>query len=144
MSGSWAKGFICLIGVILAMGPAARARGEGLLKDRDILRLTEADAGREVAVEAGESFEVVLNETPTSGYLWVVHKIDPEYARLESEAYAEPGSDERRVGGGREKVFTFKALKAGRTALELWLRRSWEEPEEHDKSFEVTIRIEKP
>ncbi len=142
MSGFRAKGFICLIGIVLGMGPVACARGEGLLKDRDALRLTQADDGREITVKAAESFEVVLPEVPTSGYLWAVHEIDPDYLRLESEAYAEPSPDERRVGGGREKIFTFKALKAGGTALELWLRRPWEEPEKHIKSFEIKLKIE--
>ncbi len=142
MSGQWARGVICFFGIILGVVSAACASGEHLLKDKEVLRLTAADAGREVKVAAGEQFEVALPEIPGGGYLWVVHKMDAEYLRLESEAYADPNPDQEKIGAGRVKVFTFLTLKAGETPLELWLRRPWEEPDKHEESFEVKIKIE--
>jgi predicted secreted protein len=142
MKGHGGRIFVCLAGIVLGAGLLACAdSGNGPGKE-PLMRLTPDDSGREVTITAGQRFEVVLPEIPTSGYLWAVHRIDPEYLRLESEAYTEPEPGRPRVGTGREKVFAFEALKAGETVLELWLRRPWEEPDKHLKSFEIKLKIE--
>lgn len=110
-------------------------------KDEAVKRLTPDDAGQEVAIKVEEHFEVTLPETPTSGYLWTVHRADADYLKLEREGYADPDPDKARVGVQRMKLFVFQALKEGRTKLELWLRRPWEKADQPIEAYEVTLKI---
>jgi len=111
-------------------------------KDDSLTRLTPDDNGRKIPVLTAGLFEVALPETPTSGFVWVVHRIDADYLALEREDYAPRPESAKPVMGAREKkIFVFRALKKGETKLELWLRRPWEPPDNHIEAFEAVLEI---
>ena len=111
-------------------------------KEDALKRLTPDDNGRKISVLTDDLIEVALPETPTSGYVWVVHRIDADYLALEGEDYAPRSKPAKPVMGAREKkIFVFRALKKGETKLELWLRRPWEPPDDHIEAFEAVFDI---
>ena len=97
--------------------------------------LTSTDAGSQRTAHVGDTFEVTLRETPTTGYTW-----QPEFDAQELEQI----SDERRPSSpapGAEgiRVFTFRTLRPGEATLRITKRRGWgsEAPEE----FAVRLTI---
>ena len=99
--------------------------------------LTPADNGRTVEVRAGDAVVVRLQENPTTGYRWAAEPTG-EAVALEGFEYVGSGSA---VGGGGERVFTFRAKQAGSAAVRLKLWREWEGEGSVTRSFTVTVRV---
>lgn len=89
-------------------------------------RFTAADSGGAVTLAPGESFTVVLVGNPTTGYSWQVDDLDTAVLAVDEPAY-EVGSD--LIGAGGTYTFTFTAVAAGETELQMSYLRSWEEAE---------------
>jgi inhibitor of cysteine peptidase len=113
-------------------------------KGRPMLVITRDDVNKEFSLREGETFQIILRENPTTGYMWNVHQADPLHLKLESENYSAPEEDSLAVGKGGKKTLTFKVLKAGTVELILWLRRPWEDPSKFSDSFRVRLRISSP
>jgi inhibitor of cysteine peptidase len=100
--------------------------------------LTKEDDGTTIELEPGDSFDVRLDEIPTSGYRWTVHQ-------TEGNELTEEGSDFTQasgtgVGGGGTRTLTFDARRPGTAALKFELRREWE-PDQAEDQFEITVQI---
>ena len=74
--------------------------------------------------------ELVIDETPTSGYVWRGHSEDPSIAVVEStfEHSAKP------IGGSGQRVLRVRVDGAGTHVLELRLGRAWK-PEPLERRF---------
>ena len=99
--------------------------------------LTNADAGRTVSVNTGDTIVVQLEENPTTGYLWKVEELDSQILQLVSEDYEAAGGG---IGGGGKRKFVFKANDAGLSPLKLKHMRQWE-PDSPLGTFSVTIDV---
>ena len=91
------------------------------------ISLTDADNGKQIALQPGDILTVTLESNPTTGYSWQVMELnqgilvqdgDPEYKQS-------PGS-EGMVGAGGTETFRFKAVGSGETSLGLGYMRPWE------------------
>lgn len=131
--------FLLSLFAVGAVGACSKSAG----KNDALSRLTPDDNGREISVRTNGLIEVALPETPTSGYVWVIHRIDADYLKLEYEGYVPRPKPAKPVMGAREKkIFVFRALlKEGETKLEIWLRRPWEDPSSHIEAFEAVLDI---
>lgn len=101
------------------------------------LTLTNADAGRTVSVNSGDTIVVRLEENPTTGYVWKVEELDSQILQLVSEDYEAAGSG---IGGGGQRKLVFKAIGAGQSSLKLKCLRQWE-PDAPLNTFDVTIDV---
>jgi inhibitor of cysteine peptidase len=105
------------------------------------IKITEAEAGKTVAVPLGASFVVQLRGVPTAGYLWAPASVPDflvkagEAGGPTSTAQLQPGF----AGGTHWEVFAFKAERAGSGVLTLEQRRPWESSEPPAETFKVTI-----
>jgi len=93
----------------------------------------------EVAV--GGTLTVTLESNPTTGFEWALVIITDEtvleeegHAFMAPEAKAPPGT-------GGEEVWTFTALKEGKSTISMEYRRPWEEDVEPDKVFVLTVVV---
>lgn len=128
--------------LLAAFGFLSCANSGPVAKDDIVKRLTPDDNGKEVVLRPDDRFEVALPETPTSGYVWIVHRIDADYLQLDREDYAPWPEPVKPVLGAREtKLFVFRALKKGETKLEIRLRRPWEDPAGFAESYSLKLRI---
>ena len=91
------------------------------------ISLTDADNGKQIALQPRDILTVTLESNPTTGYSWQVMELnqgilvqdgDPEYKQS-------PGS-EGMVGAGGTETFRFKAVGSGETSLGLGYMRPWE------------------
>lgn len=77
----------------------------------------------DISVVRDESFNIVLEANPTTGYEWQVN-YDHSYLELTDRNYEvyEPDT----IGGGGEETFTFKGLKPGVTYIYFLYLRSFD------------------
>lgn len=112
-----------------------------------MLILREADRGKTVAAKVGQRIAVVLFENRTTGYGWVLGKIEGDVLRQVKKEDIEilrdiisPGKPV--VGGGSEAVVAaFDVVKEGRAIVKLEYVRQWEKKNTSGKTFAVTIDV---
>ncbi|HEX9094243.1 MAG TPA: protease inhibitor I42 family protein [Coriobacteriia bacterium] len=106
-----------------------------------VVKITETDAGKPVALSVGQTLEVTLLANPTTGFSWQVAdasggvlaaKGDPAYVQ-------DPGPP--LVGKGGAQTFTFDAAKAGSGRLLMEYRRPWETTATPERTFEAPIEV---
>jgi inhibitor of cysteine peptidase len=112
-------GVVALIGAV-ALGAMALSGDEAQPTPS---AFTASDDGSAVSVRVGETFTVVLEGNPTTGYSWQVGAVDQ--AVLTS---GEPGyvAESDLIGAGGTYTFTFTAVAAGETQVRLVYLRPWE------------------
>ncbi len=84
-----------------------------------------SDSGSAITFEVGDTFEVLLESNPTTGYGWTVAE-QPDGVTLVSSDYEEP--DTSLVGAGGVEVFEFEATAVGSGVLRLDYVRSFDDP----------------
>jgi inhibitor of cysteine peptidase len=107
-----------------------------------VRRLTEADAGHEIALRPGERLSIRLGGNPTTGYSWELTAVN----RRVLAPVGEPGyrASSPAIGSGGVFAFEFEAAAAGRTALRLVYRRPWEKRRRPAQTFAVKVTVEPP
>ena len=97
--------------------------------------LDQTDSGRARAAAPGDTVVVALDETPTSGYRWVVDSFEPEVLAVASDEFTPSSSA---LGGGGVRRFRFDVVGAGSSRIRLILRRPWDS-DSIVETFETTI-----
>ena len=100
--------------------------------------LTNADAGRSVAINSGDTVVVRLEENPGTAYLWKVEDVNSRVLELVSDEHEMAAG--RGIGGGGERKLVFRAREAGTSPLRLKCVRQWE-PENPSNTFSATIQV---
>lgn len=88
------------------------------------LVLTEADAGRTVAVAPGVAVQLRLAENPTTGYRWTLTVTPAGCLQASADTFERP--DTAAVGAGGVRVVDIKTSDAPSCELGLAYRRPWE------------------
>jgi len=128
--------FLFIVFVLLLFAPFASAQGP----EPQTAVITQKDNGKEIAVPEGAIFEVRLEQSGGTGYLWQI--VEPDETHLKVLESAEiPLRQGRIVGGPLLKTWKIKAVKVGQTDLKILLYRPWEGTEKAADSFHVKIQI---
>lgn len=85
---------------------------------------TLSDDGSAVEVGVGESFSIVLEGNPTTGYSWQVESADDSVVSAAEPEYV---SESDLIGAGGIFTFTFTAAGPGETQVHLVYVRPWEQ-----------------
>ena len=103
------------------------------------MRLGEAANGSTVALTPGDTIELCLPETPTTGYRWqVIADGSPACAIAGAAVAAASPSVPGRAG---ERCWTVTAIRDGAGEIALQRRRSWETAGEQGSVFRLRIRV---
>lgn len=103
--------------------------------------LTEADSGSTIDADVGEEIVVELAANPTTGYEWqLTDSLDVAVVEKVSQDYAQDSGSEDAVGAGGKDTWTFKAVAAGTTTIQLDYLRTFEE-NSTTNTFSVTVRV---
>ncbi len=93
-------------------------------------------------IDAGDSFTVALCSNQTTGFQW------SESAQIDDETIVEqtnhefiPPQDEQLVGAAGQEVWTFQALQEGTTTISMEYSRPWEDGEEAEWTFTLTLVV---
>jgi len=100
----------------------------------------KSNQGRTVEVHQGDSILIRLDESPTTGYRWEVHKINSSILEIQGSDYlmAHGVTD---IGGGGTRTIRFRTKSNGEGLIQLRLRRAWEPEDVFLEHFETTIIV---
>lgn len=83
-----------------------------------VVEISTTDPNQPVEVQAGETFEIVIESNPTTGYHWeIVGGLDENIIQFVSSDYK--NEEPITIGSGGVDIWTFKAASAGQTLLTL-------------------------
>jgi inhibitor of cysteine peptidase len=104
-----------------------------------VITLTAGDNGKTIELKAGDTLVIRLDENPTTGYRWAVER--------GGEGFFEPPRAEfiqnpdALTGAGGSRIFTFHALKPGKTSLAFKLWRAWQGEGSVTSRFGVDVKV---
>jgi predicted secreted protein len=98
--------------------------------------LSESDNGRSIRVRPGDAIVLRLGQVAGAGYAWIPVSTADELLTLTASA-----STPTALGGGKESVLTFKAMRPGTGTIELAYRRPWEPPTAAEKRFRLDVAV---
>ncbi|HZT29181.1 MAG TPA: protease inhibitor I42 family protein [Bryobacteraceae bacterium] len=99
---------------------------------------TRQDSGGSVELAVGDVLEIHLAETPTTGYLWKVHEIDPPALTFHGSRFVSGGPA---PGRGGTRILTFEGVAPGRAVLRLKHYRQWAGDSSIIDRFELTVSV---
>jgi len=100
-----------------------------------------SDPAVPVMVKPGKEFSLVLDSNRTTGYGWSLDgSVDKSVVKLIGSDYRQPST--KLVGAGGAEIFTFRAVKKGKTVVFLRYARPWEKSVEPARraAFVVIVR----
>ncbi len=104
-----------------------------------MITLTQADRGKAVTLQPGQTLVMDLPENPTTGFRWAIARNDDATLALRDSNYAPAAG--AGIGGGGRRTFTFVAQQPGSVNLQLKLWREWEGDSSVTERFEATIDV---
>jgi inhibitor of cysteine peptidase len=129
----------------LAMMPLAGCQDANRLatlsEDKTLaeVALTQADNGKSVTMDPGETLQITLNENPSTGFRWALEGADNKILELLNSEYVPAAG--LVPGGGGEHVWRFRAKNTGEARVVLKHWRSWEGDKSIVERLEFTIQV---
>ena len=87
-----------------------------------------------IIAQQGQTFTIILEENPTTGYRWRIDIAD-DIVALESDDYQQSKADIDMVGVGGQRILVFRSLEKGSTTIKMTYERSFEE----NSAIEVVV-----
>jgi len=91
---------------------------------RHTISVGEAENGKTVEINAGDTLKISLSGNPTTGYNWYVSSVDAQVLAQVGDPSFDASSSA--IGAGGIITLTFQAPIAGQTSLQLQYKRAWE------------------
>ncbi len=97
---------------------------------------------QQTEVKAGGTLTVTLGSNPTTGFRWDEEALidDPAVVEQTGHEYVAPAASDI-VGGAGTEIFVFKALEAGTATVYLEYSRDWEDDEEAEWTYSLTVTV---
>jgi len=89
----------------------------------DTRLFTLADHNATAPIRVNETFQIVLEANPSTGYSWQVAGVDTSLLQAGKVAFRRTS---KLLGAPEEQIIPFTALKSGDTTLNLSYARPWE------------------
>ncbi|HKN13654.1 MAG TPA: protease inhibitor I42 family protein [Candidatus Binatus sp.] len=87
------------------------------------MQFTDSDDGHEIQVRVGDTFEVSLSETRTTGFSWSIKSVGEPVCSIVADSFANPSTTPGRSGTHQ---WTFKVDQPGSATIELHYARQWQ------------------
>ncbi len=106
-----------------------------------VIAPVDSSVNEEVEIAVGGSLVVHLESNPTTGFKWELSEItDQTVLKQDGEPEFVP-PDEAIPGAGGKEIWTFDALKAGKTTVSLEYSRPWEGGEKGEWTYTLTVTV---
>jgi inhibitor of cysteine peptidase len=106
------------------------------------LTANDADNGRTIELNVGQSLVLTLGANPTTGYSWVFDDQSSQIVVREGKpTYNADTPGKGLVGGGGVEQWTFRAVKPGTETLRLDYRRPWEQADAPASRVEFPVIV---
>ena len=99
-----------------------------------------AQESKPMTVRVGDSFTITLRANTSTGYKWQLMMSDENMLQMVHSEYIPYKS--QRLGADGKQLWTFKALKPGKTSISFQYARSWEKdkPPQKEQTIQVLIK----
>ncbi|MEB3292390.1 MAG: protease inhibitor I42 family protein [Synechococcales bacterium] len=101
--------------------------------------LSQADSGKTVTLQQGQTLILQLDENPTTGYRWELPSLPATELQLMRDQFT--SSNSGAMGAGGQRTLTFQAGNPGQVNLVLHNRRAWESVGQGVAQFNLTLKI---
>ena len=102
--------------------------------------LRSGDSSRTVHLRRGDTVRITLAENQSTPYRWrFARRPSSRVLRLVKSEYIVPPMPPGQVGGGGKHVYTFRAIRRGRTSLRL-VESLFGEPRTIARRFSLSVR----
>lgn len=95
------------------------------------------DNGKAFTINSGETFKIVLDENPTTGYAWAINVASG--LAIVNDTYFPPSSG--LIGAGGRHEWQVKATGTGDQQITGIYRRPWEQTSGNETTYDLTIKI---
>ena len=118
--------------VVAGLAAAYALSGNNSTKVFDVRNNTQT-----VEIKNGDTFKIVLDENPTTGYAWVINVTSG--LTIVKDTYVPP--DGSLVGAGGQHEWQVKATGTGSQQLTGIYKRSWEPTVGNETSYQLDVKI---
>ncbi len=91
-----------------------------------LLGCTSGEKGEEIVLKPGDTYTIMLEENPTTGYQWRIYLLDLRVISVVENEFIPPVVKDGRVGVPGQRKIVVRGERTGRGELELHYIRSWE------------------
>jgi inhibitor of cysteine peptidase len=112
---------------------------DSLASSSAAVTVSDADNGKTVRLDPGDTLIVSLESNPSTGYVWQVARVDASVLAPSGQPVYRPG--EQMPGAPGRQLFKFNAQKSGSAALKIIYVRPWEKGAAPGKTWEVNVAI---
>jgi inhibitor of cysteine peptidase len=95
-----------------------------------------------ITVKKNAQFTIELDSNPSTGYTNIITELDPTFIKNIKKEYKPQQTKPGLIGAGGIDLFTFKALKKGKTTLVIEYVRPWEKPLQPVRTISYPITIQ--
>jgi predicted secreted protein len=101
------------------------------------MHFNERDDGREIQVSAGQTFEISLTETRTTGFRWIIISSGEPVCRVVKDSFDNPSTTPGQSGTHQ---WNFTVDTPGTATIELAYRRQWHDKSPPARTYTLRIR----
>jgi predicted secreted protein len=101
------------------------------------MHFNERDDGREIQVSAGQTFEISLTETRTTGFRWIITSSGEPVCRVVKDSSDNPSTTPGQSGTHQ---WNFTVDTPGTATIELAYRRQWHDKSPPARTYTLRIR----
>ncbi len=102
--------------------------------------LTDMDTGKAVSLKTGDVITLKLMSNPSTGYKWELTALDRNIVTDTGSSF-KSGCPENAVGCAGVEIWTFEAISAGETSIELLYYRPWEDAATAVNAFNLEVSV---
>jgi Zn-dependent peptidase ImmA (M78 family)/predicted secreted protein len=110
----------------------------------DVWLLDETQEGRELMPRLEDEIHVMLEENPSTGFVWTLVDAPSTALALVDDAFEEAEDDDDLVGSNGRRHLRFRVASAGEALLRLEKKRPWQHDGKAVATFEATVHASPP
>jgi len=105
------------------------------------ITITKQDQEKEIIIQAGTIFQILLEEKGGTGYTWECDTLNNEYFELLNVETKSSARKEGYTGNPIIKIWHLKARQKGTAELTLYYYRPWEDKNKAVDRFHIKFKI---
>ena len=105
------------------------------------ITIKEDDQKEKYSVRKNDLIKIILKANPSTGYQWSIENMDTSRVIIIDETYTTENIEREIVGGGGDKIYLFKAINRGSTAIDIEYFRPFEKELQPIKKIHINLEI---
>lgn len=91
--------------------------------------------------KVGNTFFIKIDSNPSTGFTWDLNNPLDTILLLQGSDYVPRTTNPKVIGGGGDEIWTFQAIKPGKTVISLKYQRTWEKNIPPAKVYDFPVEV---